>query len=595
MGDDPPEPGPDPSVPGGPDPGHGAGGDSAHAARAAFASNGAADVMPAGLRLAELAEQAWQGGLDRLSDDELIGVLRAAHRMAARAAALELSAVANLSRRRRDATAACSNPQAGEHVDDEVAALTLTSCAAAHLQDLARGVDRLPGVLAALRTGRIDQRKAAVIAAETSALGDIEAAAVAAVVIRDAAGQTTSQLRAATRLMVLYLDPSAARRRKEAAQREARVELWHEPAGTCALAGRDLPPAYTVAADKYLAAAARWLKSQGREGTTGQLRAAAYLALLTGQTLESLLPGHPGPPAGYPATPPGWPGSGAVYPSSAVMYPSAAAGHPAPAAACQGPDGPAKGGPAKSSLGTTGPRPAGPVLAGSVQLTMPLAAWLGQREAPGLVPGFGPLDAIDSRALAAMLARHPATRWCLTLTDPAGRPVGHGCASGPPGTGPPGTGPPGARPPSTRPPSTGPASTGPPSTGPPGPAWSVPGPATSWLAGMVMEPLTTWPCEHARQVASYRPSGRLGHLARVRNPTCAHPGCNWPADRCDLDHARPYHYGGPTCLCNLYPRCRRHHRCKQAPGWRLTSASGEPVLITPAGRSYLTHLARYPI
>jgi hypothetical protein len=55
-------------------------------------------------------------------------------------------------------------------------------------------------------------------------------------------------------MLVLYVDPSAARRRQDAAQKEARVELWHEQAGTCALAGRDLPPAYTIAADKYLAA-----------------------------------------------------------------------------------------------------------------------------------------------------------------------------------------------------------------------------------------------------------------------------------------------------------------------------------------------------
>jgi Domain of unknown function (DUF222) len=150
--------------------------------------------MPAGLQLAEVAEQAWQDGLDELSDDELIGVLRAAHRMAARAAALELSAVANLARRRRDAAAVSGDPQAGEQVDTEVAAaLTLTSCAAAHLHDLALGVDRLPGVLAALAVGRIDQRKAEVIATETSALGDTEAAAVAAAAIRDAEGQTTGQ------------------------------------------------------------------------------------------------------------------------------------------------------------------------------------------------------------------------------------------------------------------------------------------------------------------------------------------------------------------------------------------------------------------
>jgi hypothetical protein len=40
---------------------------------------------------------------------------------------------------------------------------------------------------------------------------------------------------------VLAADPSAARRRKEAAQQDARVERWDEHAGTAALAGRDLP------------------------------------------------------------------------------------------------------------------------------------------------------------------------------------------------------------------------------------------------------------------------------------------------------------------------------------------------------------------
>jgi hypothetical protein len=53
---------------------------------------------------------------------------------------------------------------------------------------------------------------------------------------------------------VLAADPDAAKKRKEQALREARVERWTEPAGTAALAGRDLPPAGVLAADANLTA-----------------------------------------------------------------------------------------------------------------------------------------------------------------------------------------------------------------------------------------------------------------------------------------------------------------------------------------------------
>lgn len=67
------EPGPEASSARQPDPGFGAG--------------GAADQMPPGPVLTGLAEEAWQQGLNKLTDDELIGVLRAARRLASRAAA----------------------------------------------------------------------------------------------------------------------------------------------------------------------------------------------------------------------------------------------------------------------------------------------------------------------------------------------------------------------------------------------------------------------------------------------------------------------------------------------------------------------------
>jgi hypothetical protein len=44
---------------------------------AGFAVGGPADRLPPGVSLAGLASGAWATGLDRLTDDQLIGVLRA--------------------------------------------------------------------------------------------------------------------------------------------------------------------------------------------------------------------------------------------------------------------------------------------------------------------------------------------------------------------------------------------------------------------------------------------------------------------------------------------------------------------------------------
>jgi Domain of unknown function (DUF222) len=206
-------------------------------------SGAQADSLPPGPRLAALADEAWQGGLGRLDDDELIGLLRAARRLASRAAALELAVVADLASRRRASSDRRDEPDPGEHVDAEVAAaLTLTAGAAATLHDLALGLARLPAVQKALAAGLIDQARAAVIVAETSALNDAAAAAAATVIIRAASTMTTGQLRAELHGIVIFLDPAAALRRKEAAQKQSRVEFWRENAGTSALSGRDLPP-----------------------------------------------------------------------------------------------------------------------------------------------------------------------------------------------------------------------------------------------------------------------------------------------------------------------------------------------------------------
>ena len=525
-----------------------------------FAAGGAADDLPPGPVLAGLADDAWAAGLSRLSDDELVGVLRAARRLASWSAALELAAVTDLATRREAEAVGAGSCVPGEHIGDEIAAaLTLTARAADVLLDLAIALRRLPATMTALAAGRIDRYRAAVIADELSGLGDEHAAVVEQQVLDDAPGQTTGQLRAATRRAVLACDPAAAQERKERASRDARVERWDEHAGTAALAGRDLPPADVLAADHNLSALAGSLRGAGVSGTMDQLRAKVYLALLTGQPISAL-------------TGPGtWTGGACAGAGSCEFGP--------------GGSGPGGSGPVATAPGGPGPGLStcghGPL--GAVNLTMPLATWLGLSDAPGHAAGYGPLDAGDSRDLAARLARQHGSRWCITLTGEGGRPVAHGCAR----TGPAPSG--RSRPPPRHSPGSG---------GPPRPAATClgwPADVNEWLAGMTICRLETGDCHHLRESPSYRPPAALRHLITIRQPTCSFPGCRRPAVRCDEDHTLPYDQGGRTCECNLAPLCRRHHRVKQARGWRLTQPEpGRMVWITPSGPSYATGPTAYP-
>ena len=66
----------------------------------------------------------------------------------------------------------------------------------------------------------------------------------------------------------------------------------------------------------------------------------------------------------------------------------------------------------------------------------------------------------------------------------------------------------------------------------------------------------------------YRPGEQLTALVRARDGRCRFPGCSLAARFCDLDHVRAWP-AGPTEATNLLCLRRRHHRVKQAPGWRL--------------------------
>ena len=119
-------------------------------------------------------------------------------------------------------------------------------------------------------------------------------------------------------------------------------------------------------------------------------------------------------------------------------------------------------------------------------------------------------------------------------------------------------------------------------------------PGKTWIFRLTLLP--GGDCGHARETAAYRPSSGLRHLIEIRHATCTYPGCRRPAAHCDADHTVAYHRGGRTCLCNLAPLCRHHHRCKQAEGWRLEQP--EPGILawrTPSGRTYITTPTAYPV
>jgi hypothetical protein len=343
-------------------------------------------------------------------------------------------------------------------------------------------------------------------------------------VLPRAGEMTTAQLQRALRREVELHDPDAVRRRRERGRKDAAVHLWTEGSGNMALAGREMTPADAIGADARLTAQAKWLQARGAAGTLDQLREAVLSAILNGRDITTLIP------AGTTAA---------------------------------GDDNDGRAGSAAS-------------ITGSVHLTMPLSAWLWLTDRPGEIAGSGTADAGTCRDLAERLAADPATRWCLTLTDPDGRAAAHACARHPPPRPP---GPPGP-----------PRNTGPPASTPPS------GSITDWLAHLRPVHFQTGTCTHPRETPGYRPAPSLRHLITIRQRTCAEPGCQRPAHRCDLDHTIPYHHGGRTCECNLGPLCRHGHRAKQAPGWHLDQPEpGVMIWTLPSGRQYTTRPDPYPI
>ncbi len=250
-----------------------------------------------------------------LDDAALTTSITAWRKVTSWAQAHELAAVAELARRRGVAGAGGSAGQdadgraqerdpvaeleAGFAPNEVALALTLTQGGAEYWMELAVSLSgRLPATLAALGEGKIDLNRAKLIDQHTSSLDPDLARAVERRVLVRAGRQTTGQLRASLQRAVLAVDPQAAERRREEAEKNAWVALFGDQDGTASLSGRFLPAAQAAAAWARICAMAKAMEAAGADGGVDLLRAQVFVGLLLG-TLP-LIPPADGAPGGEP-------------------------------------------------------------------------------------------------------------------------------------------------------------------------------------------------------------------------------------------------------------------------------------------------------
>jgi hypothetical protein len=553
-------------------------------------------------------------GLGGLSDSELIEVIAGGRRMSSWSAWFELAAMAEYGSR-HPAGKGEPGPFARGAADEVAFATRMTWTGAADRMSFGAAVaGRLTVTFAALRDGVIDQVHARIIEEYTAVLSPEDAAKADEILAAAAAGLTPGQLRARAARVVLRLDPDAARRRREAARREASVRAFREESGNAGISGRELPADEVLASFQNIEQRALDLRAMGVEGSIRELKVLAMLDLLqerdstarltaqdltaqdlTAQDQAGTVPdqavGDNGswpqdaPEDGEPAdTEPG--DGGPEVRGEDDDWP-----HDEPGDDEDGDDGtgPQRG----SGTGHGGPHgPAGTGgsggtrLAAQVTIVVPWQAWLGQPSGPGEAGGFGLIDPAQIQDLLAAAA-DPGSRGCVTLLGPDGTAVAHGCGRGrltlPPAA-------------TNQGKSDGPD--------PPGSPRSrrTDGPATQATLAQDMirrlkislAPITQDPCDHRAQEPGRLPSRKLRHLVRARNPQCTAPGCGRQAIRCEQDHTIAWEDGGITCECNLGPLCKHHHIIKHLNQWLLEQPEpGTFTWHTPAGRTYTTRPARY--
>jgi hypothetical protein len=508
----------------------------------------ARDSFPPGPQLA-ICLAGEQRLADR-DDAELIEIMAAAHRQAAWAQARELAAIAALADRRDAEDDGDENPHilsAGEALIDEVAAaLTVTGNTAAMFVRTATRLTRsLPATFAALATGHIDMAKARVICDITEGLPDAVTAILETAVLERAPRQTTGQLRHRAKKLARRLAPDAFEEQADQAFSKRRVELWENTTGTAGLALLDINAEDAHAVHNRLTAAARAIRADSRTDETGadprnldQIRADLATRLLRGQSLPEAATALLQRSTEQPASPPREPQIATVSPPAPSRPASPAPDGHTPAALRSVPPG---------GIVYDGVSPQHPDLSAPATIA-PVTGRPSQTNVAAPTSDGHQRDEIQRgrREHVAIAALADDIDRRLAWEQGAARAAGQL------------------------------------------------GRLRTRITGTVrdmhraLEPIRETHCptdeEGHHGHPGYRPPASLRRKIQERHPVCVFPSCNRLAEHCDLDHTVPYHAHGPTCGCNLAPLCRRHHRLKASPGWRLFQPwPGLLIWITPSG------------
>ena len=263
--------------------------------------------------LAALTEAA-VADVARLSDDQLVGVLRAARRQENREAWKKALVIAEFARRRESefhAATACGLPvhcRPGQFPGEELAMeLLLGPVQASHAIDDATDLaTRLPATLAAMAAGLVDEARAGVTAMYTRSLSPADAALADGILAAAAPDLRLDQLIRKAAALEMRLAPEAARARKEHARRtRQRVEVRREESGNACVAGREMDTGDALTAKAHIHALALRLRRAGTPGTLDQLRLLVFADLTAGRDPLNRIarPGHRDTGSAGPASP----------------------------------------------------------------------------------------------------------------------------------------------------------------------------------------------------------------------------------------------------------------------------------------------------
>ncbi|MEQ4206984.1 DUF222 domain-containing protein [Actinopolymorpha sp. B9G3] len=397
--------------------------------------------------------------------------------------------------------------------------------------------ERLPATRAALAAGTVNLGKARAIVEETCCLApELAREAEEFILAADAGsgmGLTRAQLVRRLRRKVLELDPEGAEERRREAQQGRRVGFGANPDGTGSITGQDLPLAGTAAARVFIKTHARRIKRAGDVRTLAQIEADVFLDLLRGRG-PTTNP-DPAPANREPATAaaPGPASAGDRGPATdkADSGWSPADRDPASANA-----GPAPGNP-DPAADPASDRAFGDVGVGDVD------AW----DAPG--DGGACVEIGDEQLVAKVELVADLETW-LRLGEKAGELAGLGAIT-------------------------------------PAVIDDIKTAAAGGFEYCRTVTLDGKVVYHQASSRRYKPTTTQRRLIQATHRTCSQPGCSRPATACDLDHTIEHRLDGPSCLCNMAPLCRRHHRAKHEAGWWWTqNQPGHLTTQSPLGHTY---------